>query len=394
MKQETICPSCGAEIRSQSKFCSQCGHSVSRLVAQRPTHCPNPKCGVPLEGQEKFCPSCGERISANAPAGDLREEAPKRSETSPEGWRICVDYLKQNPQSEHAYAVTVIAETAKAFRALPAVLSKSVDFTLHNMQLPATNLVIPTPLPGLIIFPNKSQVPPVYVRKSLDTEEFKAVLGAIAPGASFTVSDLEKERDGALLGICRCFTEAVNNYLWATKTKCEQMLVDGKTRAILEEVTLDEFIEEADVYYKAFERKEPEKARKGFERLARLNPMDVYPHNMLHAIAYAKGDYEIALSEIVYASYLEDDFVKADAGHKRDINVAHNKANLLRNLGLYPALHMWFALSEIEPEKDFEDFLDDARYRQLIVNQCLGQVVTYGMANSSLISSILKKNPA
>lgn len=390
MKQETICPACGAEIKSQSKFCSQCGHPVPPLVAQQPTHCPNPKCGVALEGQEKFCSACGAKISANAPAGELREEAPKRIETSPEGWRICADYLKHNPQSEHTYAVTVIAETGKALRALPAVLSKSVDFTLFDMQLPATDIVIPTPLPKLVIFPVKGQVPPIYTHKSLDTEEFKAVLAAIAPRPRFSLSGLEKERDGVLLGICGGFSEAVNTYLGITKTKYEGMLVNGKTRAILEKVTLDEFIEEADVYYKAFERNELEKARKGFDRLASLNPVDVYSHNMLHAIAYAKGDYERALSEIVYASYLEDEFVKADAEHKRDINVSYNKANLFRNLGLYPALHMWFALSEIEPEKDFEDHLDDPRYPQLIVNQCLGQVVTYGMANCSLISSILE----
>lgn len=63
------CPSCGAKIRSDMAFCSNCG---ARLVQPEPpkpaaqAFCSN--CGAPLAEGAAFCTSCGARVSTPEPA--------------------------------------------------------------------------------------------------------------------------------------------------------------------------------------------------------------------------------------------------------------------------------------------------------------------------------------
>lgn len=59
-----VCPSCNAQIPSTSKFCANCGKSLSAMPAQ-PTQVPSQKCkkcGEILPTGAKFCLNCGTQV--------------------------------------------------------------------------------------------------------------------------------------------------------------------------------------------------------------------------------------------------------------------------------------------------------------------------------------------
>jgi len=59
-----ICPSCSAQIPSTSKFCPNCGKSISAMPAQ-PSQVPSEKCkkcGEILPTGAKFCHNCGTQV--------------------------------------------------------------------------------------------------------------------------------------------------------------------------------------------------------------------------------------------------------------------------------------------------------------------------------------------
>lgn len=54
-----ICPKCNAKIPATSKFCPECGTSITP-PARETISCP--KCGKTIPSSSKFCPDCGEKI--------------------------------------------------------------------------------------------------------------------------------------------------------------------------------------------------------------------------------------------------------------------------------------------------------------------------------------------
>lgn len=48
-----VCPSCGAALHGNPKFCPECGQNL------KPT-CPN--CGAEVKASAKFCPECGSKL--------------------------------------------------------------------------------------------------------------------------------------------------------------------------------------------------------------------------------------------------------------------------------------------------------------------------------------------
>ncbi len=54
-EEELHCPSCGAVVRPEDKFCWNCG---TRLVFKY--YCPN--CGAEVSSEDKFCRQCGHRL--------------------------------------------------------------------------------------------------------------------------------------------------------------------------------------------------------------------------------------------------------------------------------------------------------------------------------------------
>jgi membrane protease subunit (stomatin/prohibitin family) len=59
-----VCPNCNAQIPSTSKFCPNCGKSISAMTTQ-PSQVPSqkcPKCGEILPTGAKFCHNCGTQV--------------------------------------------------------------------------------------------------------------------------------------------------------------------------------------------------------------------------------------------------------------------------------------------------------------------------------------------
>ena len=55
-----ICPKCGAHVPATSKFCPECGTSLTP-PSQATVKCP--KCGHDIPSGSKFCPNCGSQVS-------------------------------------------------------------------------------------------------------------------------------------------------------------------------------------------------------------------------------------------------------------------------------------------------------------------------------------------
>ena len=55
-----ICPNCGARVPATSKFCPECGKTLTPPAAGAMT-CPN--CGKSISAGSKFCPECGKKLA-------------------------------------------------------------------------------------------------------------------------------------------------------------------------------------------------------------------------------------------------------------------------------------------------------------------------------------------
>jgi len=56
VEKVVFCKHCGAKLKENAKFCSNCGTPVSKELK-----CPS--CGHPYENGEKFCSSCGAKLA-------------------------------------------------------------------------------------------------------------------------------------------------------------------------------------------------------------------------------------------------------------------------------------------------------------------------------------------
>ncbi len=54
-KQEIKCPQCGADLKSEDKFCTECGTKIEPI-----TNCP--KCNADIQPGTSFCPECGTNV--------------------------------------------------------------------------------------------------------------------------------------------------------------------------------------------------------------------------------------------------------------------------------------------------------------------------------------------
>ena len=57
------CPKCGAEIKSDSLFCTSCGTKIEKPKekVERPSFCPY--CGSKLNADSAFCSNCGNKVA-------------------------------------------------------------------------------------------------------------------------------------------------------------------------------------------------------------------------------------------------------------------------------------------------------------------------------------------
>jgi membrane protease subunit (stomatin/prohibitin family) len=60
-----ICPKCNAQVPSGTRFCPNCGNTMTPPAAAPGAPCP--KCGQPVPAGVKFCPNCGASTAPPAP---------------------------------------------------------------------------------------------------------------------------------------------------------------------------------------------------------------------------------------------------------------------------------------------------------------------------------------
>lgn len=68
IKNANVCPNCGADVGSTSKFCASCGTPIERGAPQVEAEPANvcPDCGEPLAADAVFCVNCGKKLNEEA----------------------------------------------------------------------------------------------------------------------------------------------------------------------------------------------------------------------------------------------------------------------------------------------------------------------------------------
>lgn len=70
----STCPSCGAEVRSEWKFCKGCGTAVKAEAKVATRTCPS--CGAEVGAKWKFCKGCGATVAAPPKASKPKKATP------------------------------------------------------------------------------------------------------------------------------------------------------------------------------------------------------------------------------------------------------------------------------------------------------------------------------
>jgi len=397
------CASCGAEIDATQKFCTKCGAKIERDAPSLPTHCPNPKCGQTLEGDETFCPACGTQIRPNNSV--THSEADVRSQDDAvQGWKLLFDaandFLLENPEDTHALDAVLIREFARSELCWEALLQhKKPIYEMiewgHELpwRLVERLFTEPSEKPLILAMPGAAMPEvgvPLYVGASLDTPEFQGILSEQFPGKTFNIPALERKRDRLAAVIYAHMNDFLDKMLNDAMDQCRGMLIDGKERREVENVSVEQWTQEAAIYHQYFQEGKVEEARKGFEKLRSLWPSSQYAHNLLHSIYLEQKNYEQALREVILAACLDREQHNRDASRERDIIYIEHEVNMLCSLGFTPFLP--FALEtfkkDFEGVLDHEDRGDGEKYFTIRVWVRVGDFVTNGLANIHLLANL------
>lgn len=111
------------------------------------------------------------------------------------------------------------------------------------------------------------------------------------------LSRLESMRVIFVAGLTRLFDEV--------SREAESLFSDGKSKAQLKRITIQQAYRKADTFYQAYKEQDYEAAERGFEYLKTVNPVDPYFRQMLSASQVETGHHLQALREILYASHLQ-----------------------------------------------------------------------------------------
>ncbi len=97
----------------------------------------------------------------------------------------------------------------------------------------------------------------------------------------------------------------LGDFFSALEAETAALLVDGETRAVVEELTLEEAYQRAEVHYRSYAAGNLPEALQGFMHLKSMNPKDAYFRDVLGAIHVAQGNPRQGLCEFLYAVFLD-----------------------------------------------------------------------------------------
>lgn len=139
------------------------------------------------------------------------------------------------------------------------------------------------------------------------------------------IKDKEKRKNAltklaAWQNICEFW---LNKAYEAAESEKENLLVDGKTRALVEEKTMEEIYRDAEIYYKFYTDGNYDDATRGFEYLKELNPMDAYFRSILGACYSQQGKTQDAIREYIYGYHLDPGSPNIASSLIRELTTLH-----------------------------------------------------------------------
>jgi hypothetical protein len=364
-------------------------------------------CSHPITGEELFCPSCGTKVgnsTARTKTTGQSSEQPSPKIYQRAMWATAIQYLEENPEGDYACDAVIFAEYAKYSMALSHVMTTGkIDFSLYENNFEVYSSTImkilnwdEKTIPKTIEIPNR--IPKFYIHPDLKTQEFEDFISKKVLGYKV---DAKLEENHKRFW-AKIVVEAENNIhevLEGAKKKYSATLVNGKTKKEIDGVSEDNLLDRANEHYREYAENNFRDASNGFKELAALDPFRVYNHYILSSIYTELKEYEQAIEEILYASYLDEWHCKekrrTGKGHpKRDINVLLSLAINIHRLGLSPALVNIVGLKNLgkeyaeELESSDRDF--NRLYNELYFWIKLGHLTAYLVANNFLLANITK----
>ena len=252
MGDTVACPVCRSENLLGSQFCNQCGAAIPAQPA-----------------------------AARDPAA--KKQAAERVARSEALVESCERYLAREPGEVESFDILLIVEAIRCLGTLRGISQKKDVTAFADAKFSAIAEVWPQDLPqvlenGMVVTTNIS---PALRQPMLN------VLGR--------ARDLENDFLRGLYG--------------EADAEAQSLLVNGKTRAVAEEHTMDEVYDDTEIYYDAYLRDDDQGALRGFLHLKSLNPFDPYFRNMAGASYSRLGKHTEALRETLYARALDLDDV-------------------------------------------------------------------------------------
>lgn len=248
-----------------------------------------PACATEVEPDSVFCRRCGHRLEAATPASEEAELLARSAnfvKDANDALAACFDYYERYPEGPATHDMKVTGAFILAYASYGG-LARALESRNHSEVWDYTNYDANLNVARLFA----AGVPPV-LKNGLVTQARISGWEKMAAAGKFVGSARESESK-LLLPL---FEEA--------RLEADALLVDGKTRALVEEKTKEQVYEDAEVYYRAYEEGDLEGAARGFLYLKQLNPLETYFRNVLGIIYSKQGKRREATREFLYGLHL------------------------------------------------------------------------------------------
>jgi hypothetical protein len=261
------CASCHRKIAADSAFCSHCGQPVAKLPADRQTLLAQTADFVPLDDVRGAMDRINTYLTRWPDSPEVRDVDVARQ---------CIGFLIQ---------IETVPEIVRYDDQgdLASVVGQGVPLILANGLATA----------GRLVQPDKVQRFRAWMERALN----------------------------------RC-APLLDGLSKAADDEARSLLVDGRSRAEARGLTREDFANQAEAPYAAFEAGKLDAAYGGFIALKDLNPRDVYVRNMLGSILLNQGHHLAALQHFLYGFAL-------DPTH---LHLAQNTMRCLTGMRLYPSV--------------------------------------------------------
>lgn len=259
-----------------------------------------PSCHERIDANSNFCRHCGQRIPTGD--GDRREILNRTADFSDiEGAMNAIEeYFARWPDSPEARDVSFARICIRLLVNLAYLGLGRFEEVYEDLRR---------------IAEAAGQGLPAYLANGLAT--------------SARVQDKEK-REGilakltALHNLC---ARALDQLYEAAESESQSLLVDGKNRAQLQRLTMEDVYRDAEIHYASYQRGDLDAARRGFTYLKELNPHDACFRNMLGSTLLSLKKPLPALQEFLFGLSL-------DPG---EVHLTANALRCLCGLALFPS---------------------------------------------------------